>query len=72
MSDAATRPGRPTIWTAAAASEVPLLSKLDMNARPTGAAAAKQRAAHAKAKMKTALGPYASRSTAESLRKLVK
>jgi hypothetical protein len=72
MSDAETKPGRPTIWTAAAASEVPLLSKLDMHARPSGVAAAKERAAHAKAKIKTALGSYVSRSTAESLRKLVK
>lgn len=72
MSDTAIKQGRPTIWTAAATAEVPLLSKLDMHAHASGAPAAKERAASTKARVKTALTSYVSRSTAESLRKLVK
>lgn len=72
MSGTGTRPTAPTIWTAAATSDVPLLTKLDMSAAPSGASAAKRRAASARARVKTALASYVSRSTAESLRKLVK
>ncbi|TMQ02573.1 MAG: hypothetical protein E6J90_16150 [Deltaproteobacteria bacterium] len=61
-----------TIWTASASPDVPLLDKLDMRAPLTGVRSAKERAAKAKAKMKTMLAFYASRSSAESLRKLVK
>ena len=61
-----------TIWTAPASSDVPVLVQLNMHAPVAGAQSAKKRAASAKAKAKTALAFYASRSSAESLRKLVK
>jgi hypothetical protein len=61
-----------TIWTAPASPDVPALNQLDMRAPLAGASDARKRAARAKARTKTALGYYVSRSSAESLRKLVK
>jgi hypothetical protein len=61
-----------TIWTAPASPEVPLLAQLDMRAPLAGAQAARKRAAKARGRVKTMLAFYVSRSSAESLRKLVK
>ena len=61
-----------TIWTAPASANVPALDQLDMRAPLAGASNARKRAALAKARAKTALGYYVSRSSVESLRKLVK
>lgn len=61
-----------TIWTAPASHDVPALVQLDMHAPIAGVTAARKRAANAKVRAKTALGYYVSRSSAESLRKLVK
>jgi hypothetical protein len=61
-----------TIWTAPAASHVPVLDQLDMRAPPAGAPAARKRAASAKARSRAALAFYVSRPSTESLRKLVK
>lgn len=63
---------RYTIWTAPASHDVPALVQLDMRAPIAGVRAARKRAESAKARAKTALGYYVSRSSAESLRKLVK
>lgn len=49
-----------------------MLTQLNMRAPLVGARAAKQRAASAKVKEKAALAFYVSRSSPESLRKLVK
>jgi hypothetical protein len=61
-----------TIWTAPASPDVPLLLQLNMHARLAGEESAKKRAASAKLRAKAALAFYVSRSSAESLRKLVK
>jgi hypothetical protein len=62
-----------TIWTApASSSDVPALVQLDMRAPITGATAAKKRAASAKARSQKVLKHFVSRTSAESLRKLVK
>lgn len=61
-----------TIWTASASSDVPALVQLDMHAPITGVNAAKKRAATAKARTRKALKHFVSRTSAESLRKLVK
>lgn len=61
-----------TIWTAPASKDVPALVQLDMRAPIAGATVARKRAAVAKTRVKTALRYYVSRSSAESLRKLVK
>lgn len=62
---------KPTIWTGAATTS-PVLAKLDMKAPLISPAAAKQRAAQLRARIERDLVPFATRSTAESLRKLVK
>jgi hypothetical protein len=72
MSETADKPVTPTIWTAAAASSVPALSKLDMTRRPSGAIAAKERAAAVKAKVENALTSYVARASTQSRRKRVK
>lgn len=61
-----------TIWTASASSDVPALVQLDMRAPITGMIAAKKRAASAKAHTRKMLRHFVSRTSAESLRKLVK
>ncbi len=61
-----------TIWTAPASQDVPALVQLDMRAPIAGVNVARKRAAEAKVRAKTALGYYVARSSAESLRKLVK
>jgi hypothetical protein len=67
MSDAS----KPTIWTGAAAT-ASVLSQLDMAAPVSGAPAAKKRAARLRARIDRDLASFATRSTAESLRKRVK
>ena len=61
-----------TIWTAPASQDVPALVQLDMRAPIAGVCAARKRAESAKARTKTTLRYFVSRSPAESLRKLVK
>lgn len=61
-----------TIWTAPASNDVPALVQVDMRAPIAGASTARKRAAAAKTRAKTALRYFVSRSSAESLRKLVK
>jgi len=60
------------IWTAPASSDVPVLDQLDMSAPLAGLQSAREHAAKVKARVKTMLAFYVSRSSAESLRKLVK
>jgi hypothetical protein len=61
-----------TIWTAPASQDVPALVQLDMRAPIAGVSSARKRAAEAKVRAKAALGYYVTRSSADSLRKLVK
>ena len=62
-----------TIWTApASSSDVPALVQLDMRAPIAGATVAKKRAAHAKLRSQKVLKHFVTRTSAESLRKLVK
>lgn len=62
-----------TIWTApASSSDVPALVQLDMRAPPAGATVAKKRAASAKLRSQKVLKHFVTRTSAESLRKLVK
>jgi hypothetical protein len=62
-----------TIWTAPASSnDVPALVQLDMRAPIAGATAAKKRAANAKLRSQKVLKHFVTRTSAESLRKLVK
>jgi len=59
-----------TIWTAPASQDVPALVQLDLRAPIASVKDARKRAAKARAKV--VLGAYASRPSAESLRKRVK
>ncbi len=61
-----------TIWTASASNDVPALVQLDMRAPITGMNSAKKRAANVKARTRKMLKHFVSRTSAESLRKLVK
>ncbi len=62
-----------TIWTApASSSDVPALVQLDMRAPIAGATAAKKRAVNAKLRSQTVLKHFVTRTSSESLRKLVK
>jgi hypothetical protein len=61
-----------TTWTAPASRDVPALMQLDMRAPIAGMSAAKKRAASAKVRTQNALKHFVSRTSAESLRKLVK
>lgn len=62
-----------TIWTApASSSDVPALVQLNMRAPIAGATVAKKRAASAKLRSQKVLKHFVTRTSAESLRKLVK
>jgi hypothetical protein len=62
-----------TIWTApASSSDVPALVQLNMRAPIAGATLAKKRAATAKLRSQKVLKHFVTRTSAESLRKLVK
>lgn len=60
-----------TIWTGAA-TKSSVLARLDKNAPLTSKIIAKRRAALLRERIKRDLAPFATRSAAESLRKLVK
>lgn len=69
MSD--DKQGKPTIWTGAATT-LPVLSKLDLNSLRPNEAATKERMIRLRERIKQDLAPFTKRSTADSLRKLVK
>lgn len=61
-----------TIWTASASNDVPALVQLDMRAPIAGMDSAKTRAANMKSRTQKMLKHFVSRTSSESLRKLVK
>lgn len=60
------------MWNAAASLDVPVLSQLDLRTPVGGVKSARKRADATKVRAKVVLDAYASRFSAESLRKLVK